>query len=380
MVRMSDILKKAQEKKSQEDAPAESPVVQQAASEESASQSLPQQAGPAAREDSQIRLSSVIKSDVKPASLEEVGIIYNEAVSLMKELLKENVDYQSIDVNPIIARVVKIVDQALLDNEKLLLFAFNSYPNAEDYFPMHLVNVCIYSAEVGIGLGYDKPKLMDLAVSVILHDVGMVKYMNLANEPRRLNTKEFNEIKQHTIEGANILKKVSGLDKSVADVARQEHERVDGSGYPEGLGREEISEFAKIAGVVDVYEAMIHPRPYREKRSPLYTMKELLANKDAFDYKIIKALMEKLGVFPVGSLVELNTKEVARIMKLSDKAPLRPVVEIIYDSEGRTLKEPKIVDLNAQPTLIVDLNAQPTLCIKDEYKKEAKPKVAADWT
>jgi HD-GYP domain-containing protein (c-di-GMP phosphodiesterase class II) len=176
----------------------------------------------------------------------------------------------------------------------------------------------------------------------------MTKYLDLACEQRKFTPEEYNTIKNHSIEGSQILEKIIELNKEIIQTARQEHERIDGSGYPGGLKEKDISECAKIIGIADVYEAMVHPRPYRKAYLPLDAIKEILKNKSAFEAKIVKILIERIGFFPVGSFVELNTKEIAQVIKVNHQYPMRPVVKVIYDGEGNKLEEEKIFDLAAR--------------------------------
>jgi len=98
---------------------------------------------------------------------------------------------------------------------------------------------------------------------------------------------------------------------------------------------------------------MVHRRPYRDAHLPFKVVEEILDNKNTFEYELIKILLEKVGVFPLGSLVELSTKEIARVVKLNYEVSLRPVVEIIYDASGKVPKETQTLDLTTQPTIYI---------------------------
>lgn len=357
MARMSDILRKAKERKARREGRAvpPEPVKEKVAPEpEAYEEKKPEvERREAKPEIYKVRMPSIVRKEARVASSEETMKLYEELVSLMGEVLKEDIDYESIEAERITVQVEKLIDQLSWGNERMLGLALVKNSIDENYLPRHSVNVCIFSIEVGLGLGYGRARLVELGISALLHDMGMPKYLHLANQPRKLTAKEYNEIKNHPIGGSEILKKIKGLNKVAIYVARQHHERINGSGYPRGLKGESINEYAKIVSVVDVYEAMLHRRAYRNGHLSLETMQEILTNKKAFEYKLIKILIEEIGVFPLGSLVELDTKEIAEVIKLNRGVPLRPVVKIIYDADGKQPSETKVLDLVTQPTIYI---------------------------
>lgn len=374
MVRMSDILKRAKERAKEKEGEAKeqkkernlSEPVQQQALPEPVKQITPPETevhearGAEAKEQkeekaetSEVRISRLVMKGTKAPSNEECLKLYEDTLSLAREVLKENVDYESIDIERICVQVEKMLEYLSLNDQNLLKLAYIKGISDKDCFFRHSVNVCIYSIVMGLGLGYDKSRLALLGKLSLLHDVGMTKYMHLANQPRKLTVREYNELKNHPIKGAEILEKVKNLEKIAIYVAHQEHERIDGSGYPRGLTEESINGYALIVGMVDVYEALLHPRSYRKEFTPLEALQLLLTNKRQFKYSLIKTLIERIGVFPVGCFVELNTKEIGQVTRVNRLAPLRPVVEIISNPSGKELTETKNIDLVSCPTVCI---------------------------
>lgn len=302
-----------------------------------------------------VRISPIIMKEAKVASGGESLSLYEGTVSSMREILKENKNYESIDTKWITTQIEKIVNQLSLSDENLLMLAFIKDSEDENYLPYHSVNVCILSIEVGLGLGHAKPELIELGISALLHDMGMIYHLHLSNQARRLTAKEYSEVKNHPIKGLEILKKIKNLNKIVPYVVHQHHERLDGSGYPRGLKGESINEYARIVGLADAYEAMVHQRPYRDKFLPLEGVREILNRKEAFGHKLIKILIEKIGVFPIGTLAELNTKEIILVVKLDHTIPLRPVVrvQIIREADGKKPKETKMLDLTTHSSIYI---------------------------
>ncbi|NQT00078.1 MAG: hypothetical protein HQ595_03250, partial [Candidatus Omnitrophica bacterium] len=126
----------------------------------------------------------------------------------------------------------------------------------------------------------------------------------------------------------------------------QHHERANGLGYPEGLAQEEIADYAKMVGLADTYEAMTHQRPHRVPCPPHQALREIIGPlKLFFDIRVIKALVNRISVYPVGSLVQLNSGEIAKVISSSPASPLRPFVLVILDAYKRHVSAPRTIDL-----------------------------------
>ncbi len=261
MVRISDIFKKAKERKDKDriqekpisksthkkpsPQPVKTEIIEKIVSSESNDYENKKNQVDEQKDDksemSGVSISSLMKKKNKVASGKETLDLYEETISLMREILKEDIDYESIDAKRIITQAEKITEQLILGNENMLMLAFIKDSRDENYLLCHSINVCIFSIEVGLGLGYERSKLIELGVSALLHDIGMVKYIHLVKEPRKLTKKEYSEVRKHPINGSEILEKINGLSKIAIYVAHQHHERIDGSGYPRGIKEEFIN-------------------------------------------------------------------------------------------------------------------------------------------
>lgn len=276
---------------------------------------------------------------------------YQELINLTKDIFAKAGKNEPIEGNAILEKIDKLVNQMALASEELIALTTNS--SEDNYLYAHSVNVCILSLAIGFGLGYNKSKLNELAFGAFLHDIGMVKIIDLVQQPRQLKKEEKDPIKQHPVYGVEILEKSSDLSKEIIYIIGQEHERLDGSGYPKGIDDDNINEYARIVGLVDTYEAITHPRPYKNKLMPYEAMKKIIDDKSKFDPKFLKALIMQLGIYSLGSLVQLNTDEIAEVAKINRGLPLRPLVNVIYDPEGNKLERPKSIDLAKQSTLYI---------------------------
>jgi HD-GYP domain-containing protein (c-di-GMP phosphodiesterase class II) len=341
MFRLSDIFSKHKETKDKSE-----PQVK----EEPGTQSRqPMQEG--------IKISNIILNDEDkdPINSAKAQEIYSEALSKAKQIyrpgLEEALNF-NLNINTLIEKIVNSVNT---DNKALLKLCLTGYPSIGEYLYGHVVNVCILAVDLGLGLSFEPSRLNELGTAGFLHDIGEIKYLDIINKDGKLTSNEYIKVKEHPQKSVDILSRFNKeLSIKIIDAVRQEHERVDGSGYPSGLKDEQINEYAKIIGLADVYEAMTHQRTYRGRYTSWEAIKEILGNKNAFDARIIKILIERIGIFPVGTFVRLNTKEIASVIKDNKKIPLRPVVNIILDASGKKLEEPKQVDLSENSVIYIE--------------------------
>ncbi|MDD5084852.1 MAG: HD domain-containing protein [Candidatus Omnitrophica bacterium] len=221
------------------------------------------------------------------------------------------------------------------------------------------LNTCIYATAIGSALKYDDSQLEEIAIAALLHDIGLIAQLhsvkNLLEYPKTLQETHKEIIKNH-IDGPFLQGlRDKGLDENIITAILQHHERFDGSGYPRHLKGDEISDYARILAVVESLEAMCHPRPYQKRKSFHEALKEIaLGRKEAYDSRVTKALIEKIGIYPVGTMVELDTGEIARVEKVNERYPLCPLVRVEskYSRDGR-LQEPYHIDLAEHPSIYI---------------------------
>ena len=364
MVRISDILKKKHEQK--EEQPPQQPTQEEKSASEPAFQEEPKpEKKTEAQPESGVSISSVIINNSKVLIDEEPLKLYQEAVDLVKAIYDNANAGKKItqeEQKGITAMAEKFVNQLSSGNDNILnLVNLVSSGDYGDYIYSHSVNVCILAVDVGIGLGCGRAELMDMGITALLHDIGMLKFKDLYDQMRNLTETEYNTIKNHPVVGSEIIKELEGIDKRIASFILHVHERMDGSGYPWGLKGDAITLYGRVMGAVDVYEAITHLRPYRDNIHPCEVMKQLVDSKKYFDRRIMKVLIERIASpFPVGSYVQLSSGEKARVIKRNLDCLLRPTVAIIYDANGERLEKTTIVELGKYPTTYIKN------CLKEE--------------
>ncbi len=369
MVRISDILRQKgsspepeREKKEENSPPISSPPEETTEKREEnqsetiqISKAMTHEAAPEEKEMQVVKTMHQMHLDP-----EESRRIYNRALGTVKDILEQAKSEDTpLDLREAEAAAAEIVDRIVLQDKELISLVSTS--SDENYLYAHLANVTILSVIVGLGLGYNKSKLNELGLGALLHDVGMVKVMDIAKQPRILDEEEYAKIKKHPQYSADILSRIKNINQAIVYIAKQEHERYDGSGYPEGLDNNHIDKYAQIVAVADVFEALTHNRPYRPAMEPNEAIKELLAisSSGGFEAQIIKTLINKVGLYPVGCWVELNNGEIAKVSASNENTPLRPQVNIIFDANKERLPQIESIDLSRHTTIFIKRSVNP---------------------
>ncbi len=218
----------------------------------------------------------------------------------------------------------------------------------------NLINVAILGTKVGIGLGYYGEELDRLALGGLVHDIGLFAVpTSLISKAGRLTPDERMLIEQHPDLGFQVIHRLGSDYHWLAEVVQQAHERVDGCGYPNRLKGRQIGEMAQILGVVDVFDALVSDRPYRQRLFPHEAIRELLvAERAAFSREILKALIEQFSVYPLGTTVRLTSGEVATVERVNNRYPFRPVVQVSQTSVAEQSHVPHI-DLSLTPLVSI---------------------------
>lgn len=224
-----------------------------------------------------------------------------------------------------------------------------------DNLAAHSANVCIYALLLGRGADYSDKQLIELGMTALLHDIGMIFVpSSIVDKKGKLTTSELQQIRKHPYYTFKILQTLGEKYLWIAKVAYQEQERENGKGYPNGLVGDEIHDYAKIIGIVDVYEALTHQRPHRKGYMPHDAVKLILGTqKDLYSNDVKRLLLTKLSCFPLGSFIKLNSNATCKVIEIFEDSPLRPTVEILFDSQKRKLPKRKIIRLAEAPLLYI---------------------------
>lgn len=233
------------------------------------------------------------------------------------------------------ATAKQIVDEIISHGEIMLnLFDMKVY---DSYTFYHCVNVTVLSVVMGLGLGYSHKKLVDLAYAALMHDIGKVWIApEIINKPCALTPEEYEVVKQHPKTGYEYVR--THLNTIMPELAArgvlEHHERVDGSGYPEGKTAAQITETAKILAIADVYDALASDRPYRKGLFPVEAIEYVQGNCDThFDFNIVQVFVRKVALFPVGSFVLLSNGATALVVENFEGLTQRPSVRVFMHDD-----------------------------------------------
>ena len=282
----------------------------------------------------------------------EVDGLYEKLRRSAKDIQEKVTSGQGISPGPVLADLHAVIDRDLI--QPLFEYAMSQSGDWKDV-SIHSVEVALASLMVGKGMGYDSKKLLEVGLAAFLENVGMYRIPEgILQKPTKLEAEEIDRIREHPEVGAKILSRLGDRYQWLAEVALQVHERADGSGYPNNLRGSEISEAASIVGLVDTYVAMIRERAYRERILQPDAIRFILKEaKVQFPAKILKAFLNSISLFPFNTCVKLNNKSVGRVISTDRNHPLRPTIEVLYDSLGNKPDRREIVRLSENPLLYV---------------------------
>ena len=221
----------------------------------------------------------------------------------------------------------------------------------DEYTFFHSVNTSALALSVGRHLGYAREPLLQLGTGMLLHDIGKTLIpLEILNKPGRYEADEFEIMKQHVLRGAEMLSNTTGLTDMYLKPTLEHHERVDGTGYPNRRSNKDLSQFGRIAAIVDIYDAVTSDRCYHKGKTPHDTLQLLykLGIQGHVDGALVQQFVQVVGVYPVGSCVSLNTGESAIVKQFNHHAPIRPLIVLIKDEAGRHRSTPIDLDLAAQ--------------------------------
>jgi putative nucleotidyltransferase with HDIG domain len=242
--------------------------------------------------------------------------------------------------------IVDSLAQAVAQNRTALL-ALTALKNYDNYTFTHMVNVSILTMGQARGLGIDGSLLREFGLSALMHDIGKVKTpTDVLNKPDKLDDREFEIMKRHTVDGAEILRRTPEMPTLAPIVAFEHHLRADGTGYPNGVVRGQLNLATMLCGIADVYDAMRSQRHYQQA-FPTDRILAVLQRNDGkqFDQNLVRRFSQLVGIFPAGNLVRLRTGEIAVVMKTYAPDPYRPRVKVLRGADGGDLERPFEINL-----------------------------------
>ncbi len=300
--------------------------------------------------------SSPAKKDQTPIEVtEELASQspYHSAIKAIDEFLQFVKTEEPSDLDQI-EEYATIFTDSLTEGDKLFLLSLTARSTVTT-MAQHSANVAIVAIKVALGLNLSRDKIIQVGISGMVHEAGMMHISeDILNKKGSLDSSEYEMIKQHPILGRKIVETVADEHPYLPDVVAQEHERWNGNGYPFGIKENDIHQYAQIIGMADTFVALTHMRHYRDNFIAYKAIQSIIERRNIdFSAKMIKALIDVISIFPVHSLVKLNNGSVAKVIRTNKKFPVRPVIQLLADSQGQKLSGDDEVDLSNEPMIYI---------------------------
>ena len=292
-----------------------------------------------------VRRITIGKLAVDAPGSEQVGIeaarrVYATAVTSAETLWDQAKAGDKPD--PETAR--KIIDSLanIVNQDRTSLMALTALKKYDNYTFTHMVNVAALAMAQARALSLEGPLLREFGFAALMHDIGKVNTpLEVLNKPGKLTDSEFKLMKQHVIDGAHILRRTPEMPALAPIVAFEHHLKQDLSGYPENIGHRKLNLCTMNVSIADVFDALRSNRPYREGLATA-RIRSIMSEQGnpAFNQVLLRRFVNLMGLFPIGTIVRLNTEEVGVVTAEHPDDPFRPQVKILYDSRGDELEAP----------------------------------------
>jgi len=218
----------------------------------------------------------------------------------------------------------------------------------DEYTAIHSMNVCIFALTFARYLRFEEDEMNEIGIGAMMHDIGKMRVpLEILNKEGKLTKEEREIVKEHAQHGYDILKKSSDLPPSTLEIVYSHHERKQGTGYPRGLVEAQIHFYARIVAIVDVYDAITSDRVYHHGMNTLDALRNMFKwRENDLDTELVENFIQCLGIYPIGSLVQLNTGEVGIVLSMAPGKNLVPIVMLVCDSDKQVVTPPRVIDLS----------------------------------
>jgi putative nucleotidyltransferase with HDIG domain len=244
--------------------------------------------------------------------------------------------------------VEKITDSVLRNKNALVSLA--RIKNKDEYTYLHSISVAALCISFGRHLNLDPGQIKALGIGGLLHDIGKVKIpLEVLNNPGALTEAQFEVMKTHVAHGDRILRE-TGIHESSICVTRHHHERLDGTGYPDGLKGDQISQFGQLSAIVDIYDALSSERCYKGAMAPTDALRKLMEWSEGYVNRgLVEQFIMHMGIYPIGTVVRLRSGFIGVVIEQGEKSLIDPVVRAVYDTKRDKLVVPFEINLSSRP-------------------------------
>jgi putative nucleotidyltransferase with HDIG domain len=279
------------------------------------------------------------------AELPRAKAIQKEADKVVHEYLEEAKQGKVPELGKAEDVVGQMVDS--IYRNKDALEQLGRIRGKDEYTFKHSLNVCILMVSFCKSMKVDLEVTRKVGVGALLHDIGKMRVADrILNKNSKLTDEEYAEMKQHVARGEDLLKQVDGISPASIQVAFEHHERMDGTGYPNGLKGDQISKFGQMAAVVDGFDAITADRVYHTGLSSFDGLRKLMEwSGHHFNGDLVQQFIRSIGVYPAGTLIKLKSGLLAIVLEQGEASLVKPVINVIYDTKKERFVKPTKVNM-----------------------------------
>lgn len=296
-------------------------------------------ARPMARSGERYAVTQTVEKEIVQAKA-----IHKEASAASKTIFTQMLQSGRLDVE-LAREAVTPMLESMMRNPNALIW-LSRMKQHDSYIFSHALNTSIWGLAFARHLGLDQAEIYEVGLGCLLFDVGKTQLpLTLLLKPAALTEEETATVRGHVAGSLSILRGMDGITPAIMELVKHHHERFDGSGYGGGLKGSAIPTYAKIAGIVDTYDALVSFRPYAGERSPHEAIRYIYSLRgNSFAPEVVEKFMQMVGAFPTGSVVELNTGAVGVVLA-QNQQKLRPRLALVLDPDKRRMESPAVVDM-----------------------------------
>lgn len=284
------------------------------------------------------------EEDIGESAVAKAAALYRQSRGQVLNMFAEARLGKAVDADSCVELVDQISDSVMKNPGALISIA--RLKSRDEYTYMHSVAVCALMVSLARQLGLKGDQVRKAGLAGMLHDLGKALMpLEVLNKPGKLTDEEFDVMRKHPERGHELLLEGGTAGPIVLDVCLHHHEKIDGTGYPHRLPAEKISLFSKMGAVCDVYDAITSNRPYKDGWDPGEALRRMAQWKGHFDQRVFQAFVKTVGIYPIGSLVRLQSGRLAVVIAQSGDSLLTPKVKVFYSTRSNMRIVPDEIDL-----------------------------------
>lgn len=278
----------------------------------------------------------------------QAKILRNEAHQIVHNFMSDAKLGKQIRVEETIPVVEDIISSVMRNQDAFI--SLSRIKHKDEYTYQHSLSVCALMVTFSRAMEYEQNVILEAGIGGMLHDVGKMKVPDtILNKPGTLSESEFASMKSHAAIGRDLLRKTPHVPETAIIITGQHHERFDGTGYPEKMQKDEISQLGQMASIVDVYDALTSERIYHKGMAPTAALNKLFEwSKFHFNPHLVERFICMIGIYPVGSLVRLQSGLLGVVVDSGQESLLRPMVRVVFDTRRDFAVAPHDIDLSVQ--------------------------------